>query len=117
MSEKAKELAGEIVNLLSEFKDCSPDISGYVTVVGNDGSSEGVEWNLFLDSDGIQIVVDTGINAIYLDMESLNSMLDAGKFFAQLDSSQRAILMSILENSEEHEEIEEEGESSEDDLE
>lgn len=100
MSDRAKQLAKEISDLISEFESCSPELSGELELVDQSGDSSEVEWNLHLDEDEIRIVIETGVNAVYIDHETLVSMLAASDFFATLEPQQRRLLMSILEREE-----------------
>lgn len=100
MTAKAKELAQQITDLVNEFENWSPPLSGKIEVVDSTGDSNPVGWNLHLDEDDIKIVIETGINAIYIDHHELMAMIAASDFFNTLEPNQRKLLMSILEREE-----------------
>lgn len=98
MSEdKAKSLASEISRLIGEFEDCSPDLHGYLEFIDQSGEDASVDWNLYLDAGIVKIVVETGVNSIFLDSNDLKKMLKAAEFFEQLPAEERKLVMSILE--------------------
>jgi hypothetical protein len=101
MSDRAKELAREISDLISEFEECSPDLSGSLELVDHSGDVVPVDWNLHIDGEDIKIVIETGANAVYIDNDALAHMVSASNFFLTLGVQQRKLLMSILERDDE----------------
>jgi hypothetical protein len=100
LSDKAKELAGKISDLIYEFEEESPDLSGSLDIVNQAGDPDEAEWNLHLDDDEVKIVIELGINAVYISHEQLLEMLSASEFFTELKPAQRRLLISILEREE-----------------
>lgn len=100
MSDKAKELAGKISDLVREFEEESPELTGVLSIVNQAGDSDEADWNLHLDEDEVKIVIELGINAVYIDHDQLVKMLEASRFFTDLDPAQRRLLISILEREE-----------------
>lgn len=100
MSDKAKELAGKISDLVREFEEESPELTGVLSIVNQAGDPDEADWNLHLDEDEVKIVIELGINAVYIDHDQLVKMLEASSFFTDLDPAQRRLLISILEREE-----------------
>lgn len=93
-----KELAKKIAELISDFEDNSPNLSGEVEYVDSSGEERPVDWSLHLDEDNnVKIVIETGINAVYLSEDHLTLMLEALNFFTSLEPRQRKVIMTILE--------------------
>lgn len=103
MSDKAKDLAKQISELITEFESCSPDLSGYLEIINSHGDNDEVDWNLHLDDEEVKIVIETGASAVYIDHESMVAMLAATDFFSSLGGPERKLLMSILERDEDGE--------------
>lgn len=97
MSDKAKELAGKISDLIHQFEDESPGLSGTIEIVNQAGDPDEADWNLHLDDNEVKIVIELGVNAVYITHDQLLEMLSASEFFTELDPEQRKLIISILE--------------------
>lgn len=100
MSDKAKELAGKISELIYEFEEESPSLSGVIEIINQAGDPDEADWNLHLDEGEVKIVIELGITAVYIDHNQLVQMLAASNFFSELQPAQRRLLISILEREE-----------------
>jgi len=98
MSQTAKDIAKSIADLISSFEEYSPRLSGDVEYIDSTGEEKPIEWSLHLDGeDEVKIVIETGVNAIYLNSDRLTLMMEALDFFTSLEPKQRKVIMNILE--------------------